>query len=399
MKTLRILLAPLIFLACGFLGGCGGSSHSTPAPVIATSGQNVVAITVDGGPAPPYPDAAFASITVCLPGTSTCQPIDHLLVDTGSSGVRIVSSVLTLALPQQTSNSIPVVECLQFLASYTWGPVQTADIQIGGEKASSVPVQVLSDTDFTAPSACTSAGPSGDSVAALGAKGILGVGQTVQDCSPSTCPASANFYYTCTSPTAVCTPIAQNAAQQVTNPVALFATDNNGVIVELPKVSGGVQTTLSGSLVFGIGTQSNNALGSATVYTVDPSTLNFTTLFNSQSFTDAAFLDSGSNGYFFEDSSIPVCSDNPGFYCPLSTQSLSATNQGITSGSGVVQFSVGNADNYFANPSDNALGDLGGTTQGGTYFDWGLPFFFGRNVFTAIDLANTPAGTGPYWAY
>jgi hypothetical protein len=231
----------------------------------------------------------------------------------------------------------------------------------------------------------------------LGANGILGVGQTAQDCSSSTCPAVANFYYECTSPTAVCTAIPQNAAQQVTNPVALFATDNNGVIVELPGVTGGAEATVTGSLVFGIGTQSNNALGSATVYTVDPNTLNFTTVFNGQTFTDAAFLDTGSNGYFFEDSNIPVCSDNAGFYCPSSTKNLSATNQGITSGSGTVKFSVANADNLFATPSNNALGNLGGPTTG--LFDWGLPFFFGRNVFTAIDGANTPGGAGPYWAY
>jgi Protein of unknown function (DUF3443)/Protein of unknown function (DUF2844) len=32
-------------------------------------------------------------------------------------------------------------------------------------------------------------------------------------------------------------------------------------------------------------------------------------------------------------------------------------------------------------------------------FDWGLPFFYGRNVYTAIDAANTPAGPGPYIAF
>ena len=30
---------------------------------------------------------------------------------------------------------------------------------------------------------------------------------------------------------------------------------------------------------------------------------------------------------------------------------------------------------------------------------WGLPFFFGRNVFVAIEGQSTPAGVGPYWAY
>jgi hypothetical protein len=34
-----------------------------------------------------------------------------------------------------------------------------------------------------------------------------------------------------------------------------------------------------------------------------------------------------------------------------------------------------------------------------TYFDWGLPFHFGRNVFTAIDGQETPAGQGPFVAF
>jgi hypothetical protein len=32
-------------------------------------------------------------------------------------------------------------------------------------------------------------------------------------------------------------------------------------------------------------------------------------------------------------------------------------------------------------------------------FDWGLPFYFGRTVFTAIESQNTPAGPGPYFAF
>jgi hypothetical protein len=33
-------------------------------------------------------------------------------------------------------------------------------------------------------------------------------------------------------------------------------------------------------------------------------------------------------------------------------------------------------------------------------FDWGLPFFFGKNVYSAIAGQATPAPTPtPYWAY
>jgi hypothetical protein len=406
MKKLKMLVVLAGCSAFSCLVGCGGGSHSTPPNVITTTGNNVAAITVNTGPTSSgflYANGAFTSVTVCVPGTSTCQTIDEVLVDTGSFGLRILSApVLTLSLPQENaSDGNPMVECLQFLGSYTWGPVQTADIQIAGEKASAVPIQVLSDTDFTVPGACSNGLPSADTVASLGANGILGVGQLPQDCgSNATCPAVANQYYSCASATATCTAVAATVAQQVQNPVSLFAPDNNGVIIELPAVSG-AEATVSGSLVFGIGTESNNGLGGATVYDADPNTLNFSTSFNGADYSDAAFIDSGSNAYFFADSSITPCLSTDiggGFYCPANTVNLSATNQGNTTGSGTVDFSIANTDTLFTNfPNDAAYGDLGGPASG--YFDWGLPFFYGKNVFVAIQGASTPGGAGPYWAY
>ncbi|MFZ2085111.1 MAG: DUF3443 family protein, partial [Candidatus Sulfotelmatobacter sp.] len=159
------------------------------------------------------------------------------------------------------------------------------------------------------------------------------------------------------------------------------------------------EPAVSGSLVFGIGTQSNNALGTAAVYTADPTSGNFSTTYSGTAYPDESFIDSGSNAYFFPSTTITQCgstSDAPGFYCPSTTQNLSATNQGANGASGTVNFSVANAETLF-NTSDFAFGDLGGTFSGG--FDWGLPFFFGRNVFVAIQGQSTPGGTAPYWAY
>jgi hypothetical protein len=406
MKVRRI---SLFFASCSallFLGGCGGSSSPTlPPNPIATSAANVAAIQVNTGPPASgelYANGAFVSVTVCVPGTSTCQTIPYVLVDTGSFGLRIVSSVLTITLPQEmASDGSPLVECVGFLDSYTWGPVQMADIEISSEKARSAPIQVLSDTDYPAPAACTSmaGGASADTVANLGANGIIGVGQLPQDCGSNvTCPASANQYFSCAS--SICGPISATVAQQVQNPVALFPTDNNGVIIELPAVSG-AEATVSGSLVFGIGTESNNSLNGATVYTADSTNLNFSTSFNGATYTDAAFLDSGSNAYFFSDTNIPACAADSGasaFYCPANTQNLSATNQGANGASATVNFSIANAVNMFTDdPNDAAYADLGGGAS--NYFDWGLPFFYGRNVFTSIEGKTAPGGTPPYWAY
>jgi hypothetical protein len=51
----------------------------------------------------------------------------------------------------------------------------------------------------------------------------------------------------------------------------------------------------------------------------------------------------------------------------------------------------------FSVAGDSVFPTLGGPNPG--TFDWGLPFFYGRHVFVAIEGAPTPGGTGPYWAY
>src|SRR5271170_3523533 len=119
MRNLRIFLIFAILPAFVFLCGCGGGSSSSTSPpqTITSSGTNVASISVNGGPLGNYDDAAFTSVTVCVPGTSTCQTVDNVLVDTGSSGLRILSSALTVALPQQNASSgNPVFECFPFVS-------------------------------------------------------------------------------------------------------------------------------------------------------------------------------------------------------------------------------------------------------------------------------------------
>jgi len=399
MNGTRLLAASVATL---FAVGCGGGSSPHP-NTVTPSGSNSLTISVNAGPGGIYANGAFASVTVCPPGTTPCETIPGVLVDTGSSGLRVLSKALTVSLPQQKApDGNPVVECLPFVSGFTWGPVQTADIQMAGEKASSVPIQVLSDTDFPIPAACGNPVNSMDTLLALGANGILGVGVFAQDCGGacvSTGPSNPGLYYEC--PASGCVVAGEALGQQVQNPVALFSADNNGVIIELPAVNA-PEATVNGSLIFGIGTQSNNALGSATVYATDANA-NFITTFNNQPYS-MSFLDSGSNGLYFLNTNItgiPVCPPpNTPFYCPSNTQNLKAVNQGANgTGSGTVNFSVDNADSLFQNnPNASVFGSLAGPNSLAG-FDWGLPFFYGRNVFTALEGRSTPGGTGPYWAY
>jgi hypothetical protein len=180
----------------------------------------------------------------------------------------------------------------------------------------------------------------------------------------------------------------------------MFPVDNNGVLLQLPAIPDTGAGAAVGALVFGIGTQSNNVLGSATVLGLDPSG-NLTTAFAGQSYPQS-FVDSGSNGYFFPatGTNLAVCPDAADFYCPSQPQSFTATitgagQSGVPAQSKSAAFRIANADALSA--VDFAFDDLGGPNPGG--FDWGLPFFFGRNVYTAIESQTTPAGVGPYFAY
>jgi hypothetical protein len=184
-------------------------------------------------------------------------------------------------------------------------------------------------------------------------------------------------------------------ARQVTNPVSRFATDNNGVVIELPAVADTGAASVAGTMTFGIGSQANNALGSAQV--LPSNTLNgfVTTTFQGQAY-NTSFIDSGSNGLFFASSGVPRCGL---WFCPTATQSFTATISGTGGNGGAtnnVMFSIGNALTMFAS-GNNAFSNLAGSAA--NYFDWGLPFFFGRRVFTAIEAQVTPAGNGPYYAF
>lgn len=182
--------------------------------------------------------------------------------------------------------------------------------------------------------------------------------------------------------------------------MALLPLDNNGVIVQLPSVLPDGYPSVDGSLVLGIGTQSNNIPSGVTAYPASQ-VGRFTTTFNGTLYS--GFIDSGSNGLFFappSTSPIPNCRSLTDWFCPSSTISLSATNKGASgSPSGDVLFQIGNFESLLIlNPSNNVFADIGGNFPGG-FFDWGLPFHFGRNVFVGLEGKGSSLGTGPYWAY
>lgn len=375
-----------------------GAPVSTTPAVLAS---NQVAVVVASSTISSARNIPRVSVKVCAPGTGTCQTIDDIQVDTGSWGLRLtqdaVNSTLLSALPAQTVSGNTVAECAGFADGFTWGSVRSADLTIGGETASNVPIHILGDL------AQSSAGGSNNSCAsgtlnntstAIAAHGILGIGTAKYDCGSKCATTTANdVYYGCTTTggTTSCTDSVVPLAQQVINPVRLFAVDNNGVILNMPAVTSAGSTSASGFLTFGIGTQANNAVPTSGIQklttdyfgNVQSASLSGTSVNNS------AFFDSGSNGLFYTEG-LTWCLRALGFYCPSSAVSRSPSVTGFNGTTASIALSIDNAETLFGD-GGYAYNNVGGLLSGND-FDFGLPFFLGRTVYFNYDPAA--GGTG-----
>ena len=417
IRALRALFVPaaLAFALTGCGGGGGGGStpatttgstsgatsstgsSSTPGSTTtppASGNANQVPVTVEQNPAiSSYITAnmPYVTVTVCN-GIGSCVTVPQVLVDTGSYGLRLFSSAiggLSLTPMQSSAKSTkgePIGECASFVSSALWGAVRMASVSIGSNTTTGqIPVQVVGDTTF-APSTtalagggtvCPNASPSAGAQQ-FGANGVLGVGLFAKD---------GQAYYACSGST--CT--ATTPPSQVLNPVAALPSDNNGVVLTLPAVSS-VQNSVSGTLTFGVDTQTDNTLGGYTILPAD--SLGYITVTLNASSYPKSYIDSGSNANFLAlPGSVPV--DSSGFYAPPTPQTYTVGVSGGTASYsadvtvektspqtiGVAVFP------YLASPSSSTL------TQ-----DLGLPFFYGRSIAYAINGASTAHGIGPYYA-
>jgi hypothetical protein len=410
--SLRPALAVLLLAACSG-GGSGGQNAQTPAPLTVTVDRGPEALAGSGQiPA----NVLYATVTICTPGSTTeCQDVDHVQVDTGSTGLRLVheamSGVVTPSPVVDPHSGLPLLQCAVFADGYTWGSVVSADVVIAGRRISGMSLGMIADPAAgSAPDACAGGnGPDEGTVAALGSNGILGVGYFLEDCG-SFCTtdvptAGAAPYYVCSgseggSPS--CMPATVALASQISNPMGLLASDNNGLQIQLPAPSAPGATSVSGTLIFGLGTSDSNQLGPATLMTTNPGDGTLTTTYGGQTF-DQSVIDSGSSAYYFSDPSIPPCAKgNPGdgFYCPTAAIPASATVAGGNGKQSALSFTVANADVLFREgSSDTAFPDLGGPLPGSSLtartFDWGLPFYYGRPVSLLFERRSLGTTTGP----
>lgn len=424
-----VLALVLVLMLAGCGGGSGGSTVERvglPASAASLADSNVALVEVRRGPLANV-NMPYVSVTVCLPGSvpdsSTCRTIDDVLLDTGSTGLRLFTSALTgLALPPQTLGSVGTVyECAQFVSTLALGAVHVADVRMGaqrtafsagGEHAAALPIQLLDASAALAPnSRCglapvlASATDNSRNLQGLGANGILGVSHFRND---------GQRYFSCASFAPGCALAGLAADKQVQNPVSRFASGNhNGVVVQLPALPASGAVSAQGYLVFGVETRANNRLGPAQVVPMNASGTFFTTTYQQRAYASSIF-DSGSNGVFFDDASIPLCSSPyADFYCPPGTLQLAtsvptlnaaAVALDTTLANASLLFGTGSAGSYFA--FNNLSAPVNRPVQASSlspYFIWGLPAFFGRSVYTLIEGATAQPGsavlTGPLTAF
>ena len=431
----------VVLAACGGGGGSSGSSSSSGAGapralasscsgVTSTGTGNQTPLVVDGFPCAAgggagqvnVPNTAYVSVEICAPGsTSNCQIIDHVIVDTGSTGVRIAASALNGSL-QPGGSGLPVVagtpatttltECEIYVSSYIYGPVVRADVYVAGKLVSAAPIQVFGSSGFPAPSDCSNQGGTPTSTPqSFGGNGLIGVGFETVD--------NSSIYY---DYSAACAPINSTCPYDQTyagvpNLVSLFASDNNGVVLSLPALTGGSSTsTVTGTLTFGVGTQSDNTPPSSTLSLVnDGNTADLLTTYLTFAASVSggpwatAYLDSGTDAVYFNDTALTVCSSNtssyaPYYFCPSSATPVvfELANTGSTAGHA---FSYTVVDPSSPNYGFAALAasDVGGptsasSTTGSTTYAFGLSSFFGHSVYVLFNgqtSPNWPGYTGP----
>jgi len=394
---------------------------------------NSIAVTVNAGPGGNALNSGYVSVQICnTGGTTNCATIPNVQLDTGSSGLRILASASGVSGLSLTSvkgvDGTPVYECFEYASgNYLWGPVVQAGVSMAGETATNVPVQLIANSNAPSSVTCAAGGNNLNTTAALQANGILGIGPALEDCGLlcTTSPVLP-YYWLCPSSINCTSPAVVPVATQVSNPVAFFNSDNNGVMLTMNSVAAGGAPLASGTLYFGIGTQTDNALGTG----VKPYALS-STVFSGQLYTSIkavynnvtypAYVDSAEYLNFFLDpvavaaapagAGIVDCPVNTGFYCTSASVNLPFTVQDANSNSAAANITVGNGATLLSSAvgqggSNTAFSNLaGGQVLTNDEVILGMPFFYGRTIYVGITGQTPPTGVPTsyaglgYWAF
>ena len=368
----------------------------------------VNSIAVDVGSNPDdevsYP---LVMVTLCAPGTSTCQSIPNVFLDTGSTGLRIKTN----AIEPELMNALPILkdesgkeiaECFQYADTDDWwGRVGTADVKFGTDTASGISVQLVDPSYGHHPLDC---GGKVSGVAKEKINGVLGIYFTQSDCYDHECVGGAKnldhygmAYYAC-GEHGFCKPHSMPVPLQVSNPVYALGLDSNGYILQMPAIDPNGSPDSRGSLVFGINTRENNQLDpAASVIALNPSDNTFPVTMSGLSLN--GFLDSGTGAYAIpaKKLGIPECKkkDAPGYLCPTSPQDFTVKFQDFQGKNESFKIDITSGKDQLA--SSNYAFDRLAIDSVANYSDalfLGLPFFFGKKIYFGFASASAPLGAG-----
>lgn len=392
-------LVPQVAMSCGNATSIGSGNV---APLVVDGFPCAAGGTVGGANNANVP---YTTVKICAPGSTTnCQIIDHVTVDTGSTGLRIAASALSSSL--QPGSGLPAVagsaastaltECEIYVSSFVYGPVVSADVYIAGKLVKNANMQVFGAPGYSVPDACSNQGGiETDTTQTFNGNGLIGVSFDLLDQSE---------YFDCQS--SDLTQCAMNNPYQgLPNLVSQFSADNNGVVLSLPAApAAGSSTPTVGALTFGISTQANNTPAASTLAIAnDPIMGTFAAQVGGTWYS--AYIDSGTFVMFFNDTADPnltPCAStdfNAGLYCPATTQNIPITfaNTGTTTSIGSLTYQVGNAD-VINTPTAIVFSNIAGpiassSTLNATTMAFGLSAFYGHNMYFLFNSMTAP-GTG-----
>ncbi len=431
---MRRFLGTLVILALPFLVSCGASSatpsNENAAAANATSSTGATSAAGASGPAaaatgrpgptivatnssnaataladnviplsvqtPNYDiNRALISVTVCVPGTSVCETVDNVMVDTGSVGLRLQRSALKhpeLFPATAGPDAHALAECYRFVSSAAWGVVTRVDLRLAAMQASSVPIQIVDEAsasyaDHPRPDSCLNGGKPTSN----GTLGIAAV--SLNDCKdPCFISLRTPRYYECTVDG--CTPIAKPvpATFRVVHPIAALPSDNNGYVLDVQPVPASGAIATPGTLTLGIGTRSNNALDVTNVVDLAPDGT-FTTVWNGQSYS-ASYFDTGTEEYYFATSPAEAreCGSH---WCATPEAEFSATLKGQTTDA-TAKFRVGDSASLVRSGNGAFRNVAMVANQDSRAFVWGMPFFVGRKVFVRMTDGSSGSGNAYY---
>lgn len=332
----------------------------------------------------------LVSITVCAPATNRCATIDDVMVDTGSTGLRLEASAVPtwLRLPPFLGlDRKPLAECLRFVHDVAWGLLYRAYLRMAGLTAADLPIQIIDDHTRAQPETC----PRSDARPTSNA--TLGIGPLLFDCAGACWQSAAHpSVYACGAQG--CLPVggAVTPAYRLPNPVSRFTDHSNGFVVELPAAPAAGADAVSGTLTFGVGTAGNNQLGAAALISLSD-TGRFTTRYADRMFPES-YIDSGTETYIFADPDLPLCPDLDWAYCLSPARRLEALLIGRNGHALPMAFMVGDHRDIRDRHVGASDRIAEAAAPGSAAFVWGAPFFLGKRVSVLIEGRTVPGSAG-----